>query len=286
MRDTFRKTANVDLDALALAARRKADPDAVQHYEIRNRLLLPIAAAAPGCEVRGAQIAPFWDRIAAKGPFSWVYEVEAALISELGRAQPKRDRQRAASPGIDTWITPRLVHRAIYNGWITWSPSETGLEAVESRIFPITPGWVASLISAYQPQTRSDILNMAVALTEAAGYPLPLGDVTRIITDYLSTGDVRLPTASLFCLLPARAPELSSHARLALIGGLGPLNDLNPARDGITPTLEKIESRVDGSGPRFSDLVLGMSLAIAAGQLPACETDIRAANHFWSSLEP
>lgn len=253
---------------------------------LRSRLLLPISrfekSRAP--ETVRLTVAPFWDRISANGPFSWVYQIEHQLARQIGARHCHERTLRFGN--VQTWLSLRLVARGISNGWIPWKNGTTPtISDLEAFTFPLTSDWVVSIADRSDVINPSQLLDAIFKESVEAGFPISYPDGRAVIHKCLQDGLVRLPDVRINDLLPAQAPSLSSHCKIEMIARLGSSKSITFPDGKLMTTIMRLAQRRGTETPSsFQKTVLGLSLAIAEGLVPSAPDPIQAdCCQYWSS---
>lgn len=268
----------------ALAAMRREHPGSVPAHVMRTALILPIARYKPGDDhPTAADIGPIWSRVAKSGPFEWIYQIERALVAEIGICSTRAIKENQ-SAALSVWLSPRVVARGIANGWIPAAPEmPRSYGALETRLHPMSAQWMRRVWDENPATNRIFLPSVLFQAAVADGYAVPIGQIHKMISVRTKSGELRFDTAGMGDLLPSERPAASWHMRHALIAQLGPLDGIDLRNGALMQAISMLEARLAPCSDLsaidlFQRIVLGLSLAIAHGLVPA---DLR--NRFQSS---
>lgn len=277
-----------DLSLEEMAARRRKRPDSIPVYAMRAALILPIARYRPRDDhPTVAEITPIWSRVAKSGPFEWIYQIEKALVAEIGICSTRvlKENQSAA---LSVWLSPRVVARGIANGWIPASPEMPRSHgALETRLHPMSAQWMRRIWDENPVTNRAFLPSALFRAAVADGYPVPIERIREMISVRTKSGEIRFDDSGMGHLLPSQRPNASWHMRHALIAQLGPLDGIDLRNGELMRVIAMLEARL---APRsdlseidlFRRIVLGLSLAIAHGLVPADPRNLFQSSDYWS----
>ena len=271
------------LSMTEIARRRRENPNLATLQVVRNRLLLPSVRLVRPHSTTGKtrperdaetirDILPVWEQVAKHGPFGWIFEIESALNSILGRADPTplRDTNVMYS-NRTTWMSPRLAANIIASGWIP--VSDTMLrkhEDIANHTHPITTSWLAELAREKNVPNPSELFATVLKKTIEDGYAAPRHLIYGRIHDNIESGRIRLAESELTHLVPRHMPEISNHLRMDLANRMRAFRGIDLTRRKTMNVIENIEA---DTGTRdetaFRRIVLGLSLMVASGHITA-----------------